>query len=159
MLRGYGQKLQHVKFHGALSSDVAYDARIGEVVVEALRRFDRTIILVLPVGSPLVEVARRRGLRVAEEGFMDRAYDRAGRLVGRDDPQALVTDPSEAARRMVEMVTRGEVTTVEGKRIPLRAQTFCLHSDTPHAGAIAAAVATALRTAGVAIRPLGEIVS
>jgi UPF0271 protein len=56
------------------------------------------------------------------------------------------------------MATQGEVTSVDGERIPIRAQTFCLHSDTPGAAVIAAAVAAELQAADVSIQPLKELI-
>lgn len=158
VLRAYGQKIQHVKCHGALYFDLCYNERVGKTIFAALRKFDPTIILVLLAGSPLVNDARSQGLRVAEEGFVDRGYDRTGRLVPRAHPDALILEPGTAARRMVEMVLQGQITSVEGEQIPLHAQTFCLHSDTPGADAIAAAVVSELQAAGVSIRPLEEII-
>lgn len=158
VLRGFGERIQHIKFHGALAFDVAYDEKVGEAVVHALDKFDSRIILVVLAGSLLARYARGRGLRVAEEGYVDRGYDSAGRLVKRDHPGALVTSPDVAAQRVLDMVTKGEVTSVQGDRVPVHAQTFCLHSDTPRAGAIGRAVVSTLREAGVSIRPLADIV-
>jgi UPF0271 protein len=44
----------------------------------------------------------------------------------------------------------------DGSRVPLDAQTLCIHGDTPGAPEIAAAVAQSLRQAGVTLRALAR---
>jgi UPF0271 protein len=62
--------------------------------------------------------------------------------------------PEEAAEQAVAIATRGEVVASNGASVVVAARTLCLHSDTPGALDFARAVATRLREAGVAIRPL-----
>ncbi|MBI3976127.1 MAG: LamB/YcsF family protein, partial [Armatimonadetes bacterium] len=67
-----------------------------------------------------------------------------------------ITDPGEAAGRARRLVTEGLVTAVSGETIAVRADTLCMHSDTPGAAALAAAVRRVLLDAGVRIAPLRE---
>ena len=157
VLRAYGEVIQHVKCHGALQFDVSYEAPIFDVLAAVVKKFDPSIIIVLLAGSPCVKQGDRLGIRVVEEGFIDRGYDQNGRLVPRNHPKALLTDPAQAADQLMQIVLDGEVTSVEGTKVPINAKTFCMHSDTPGAGAIAKAVDEALRAQGVDRRSLAEI--
>ena len=56
------------------------------------------------------------------------------------------------------MVKDGVVEAEDGTMVPMRANTFCLHSDTPGAGEMAKAVVAALRAENIAIKPTTEIV-
>jgi UPF0271 protein len=52
----------------------------------------------------------------------------------------------------VGIAGRGQVTASDGTVLPLRADTLCIHGDTPGAAAIARAVREALAAAGVDVR-------
>lgn len=153
-----GARLEHVKCHGKLAFDISYEERICAVMVAAVKKLDPEMIVVFMAGSPGIDYARGKGLRVAAEGYIDRGYDDKGHLVPRDHPQALIKEPARAAARALEIVCERKVTSVDGKIVPLEAHTLCLHSDTAGAGAIAAAVANAIKNRGVAVRPLAEVV-
>ena len=55
------------------------------------------------------------------------------------------TDPDEAARRAVKVARDGLATSASGVEFPMRAIGFCVHSDTPRAVPLAAAVRAALK--------------
>jgi UPF0271 protein len=103
----------------------------------------------------MAAILREVGLRTVEEAFIDRGYTAAGRLVARDRPGALVTDPAAAAARAVRMVQEGVVTSVEGSAIRVRAETLCVHADTPGSPGIAAAARRALEAAGITLARMG----
>lgn len=146
--------LQHVKPHGALYNTAATDAQVGEAVSEAVGSAGLPLIALS--GSRWAEQARQAGLRVAEEAYIDRGYQADGTLVPRGHPGALITDPHLAAERAVALVTKGMLVAVSGERVAVRADTLCIHSDTPGAATIAAAVRQALTGAGVRIAPLRD---
>jgi UPF0271 protein len=158
VVSGVGGRLDHVKCHGALAFDIAYDERYCQAMIDAVNKFDPELIVVFMAESPGLQYAKSKGVRVAAEGYADRGYARDGRLVARDHPQALLKTPEQAANRILEIVREGKVTCVDGTRIEMSVDTVCLHSDTAGAGAIAAAVREALDRCRVEVRPLREVV-
>jgi 5-oxoprolinase (ATP-hydrolysing) subunit A len=150
--RAAGGRVRSVKAHGALYNRMATDVPCALAVAEATRDFDDSMWLVVPAGSPAVEVARSAGLRVAEEAFCDRRYTGAGALVPRGETGALITDPAEAARRAVRLGGDHEVDTTDGAPLHLWPTTLCVHGDTPGAAAVAGTVRLALEQAGMAVR-------
>ena len=102
--------MEHVKFHGALSFDVSYEERFCAVMAKTVKKFDPEMIVILMAESPGLAFGRSAGLRVAAEGYVDRGYDRTGRLVPRDHPQALLKTPEEAVQRIEELACEGKVT-------------------------------------------------
>ncbi len=148
-----GARMTHVKPHGALYNAVVHDEAQARAVVEAVIVVDPTLALLGLPGSRVHAVARAAGLRVVTEAFVDRGYRPDGTLVPRDRPGALVTDPRAAAARAVQMALEGTVTAVDGTVVRVDAMSLCVHSDTPGAVAIAAAVRDALGAAGVEVRP------
>lgn len=153
--REAGAVLQHVKAHGALYNVAVDDDAIAGAIGEAVRRVDPGLIAVALAGSRMAAVFQDLGLRTAEEGFIDRGYTAAARLVPRGQSQALVIDPHAAAARAVRMVRDGVVTSVEGTDVRLRVDTLCVHADTPDSARIAGAVRTALGEAGIDVIRMG----
>lgn len=151
-----GMRLQHVKLHGALYHDAAKDRSLADAVVGAIAEVDPTLILVGPPGSALLSAGQAAGLRVAAEGFGDRAYNEDGSLVPRSAPGALLTDPDAVADQVLSML-EGTVRAITGRMIPITVDTVCLHSDTPGAPAIAKRLRERLTLAGVKTMPLEDL--
>ena len=59
-----------------------------------------------------------------------------------------------AASRVVDMVRNGEIVSRNGKRIPCKIDTLCVHGDEPTAIEVARAVRAGLESAGISIVPL-----
>lgn len=148
-----GVRLSHVKPHGALYNMAAREAVMADAIARAVRAVDASLVLFGLSGSQLIAAGERAGLRVASEAFADRGYRPDGSLAPRGTPGAVITDPAAVAARAVEMVSRRAVTAVEGTRVSIRADTICIHGDTPGAAALARAVRDALVAAGIAVRP------
>ena len=151
-----GGLLTHVKPHGALYNQAAGNRELARAIVDGVARVDRGLVLVGLAGSRMLEVFREAGFAVAAEGFCDRAYEADGTLRSRRLDGALIRDPQRAAAQAVRMARDGVVTAVDGTEVRVDAATLCIHGDTPGAEAIAAAVAGALRGAGLTVRGLGR---
>ncbi|HEX6852210.1 MAG TPA: 5-oxoprolinase subunit PxpA [Candidatus Polarisedimenticolaceae bacterium] len=147
--KGQGTHLVHLKPHGALYHDCARRPEIAEAVARAARRQGGDLALVAAVHSPALATWQGMGFRVLAEAFADRRYEPDGTLRSRAHDDALIVDPVEAAAQAVRIATRGEVLTLDGTTLQVRAQSICVHGDTPGAAAIAAAVRRRLVAAGV----------
>jgi 5-oxoprolinase (ATP-hydrolysing) subunit A len=153
-VRAHGGRMVHVKAHGALYNRAARDPELARAVVEGVRKAKADLIVVGLAGSRLVEAAKSAGLAAAGEAFADRRYLPDGSLVPRKQPGAVLTDPDEAAEQAVRIARDGYVLTSDGSRLAVRAETLCLHGDTPGAPRIASAVRTGLERAGIGIAAL-----
>lgn len=154
-VKAEGMRLQHVKPHGALYHMAANDRLLSEAVAGAIADVDPTLILIGPSGSELVKAGLRAGLRAAQEGFGDRAYNEDRSLVPRSAPGALLTD-SDAVADQVLLMVEGEVRAITGRLIPMTVDTVCLHGDTPGAPAVAKRLRERMAAAGVMAVPLEE---
>jgi 5-oxoprolinase (ATP-hydrolysing) subunit A len=146
-----GARLKHVKAHGALYNMAARDPELARAIAAAVREFDSNLLLVGLAGSELVAAGMAAGLRVANEVFADRAYRRDGSLVPRTQPGALIGEADLAVARALDMVGTSTVRSIDCALVPLRAETICVHGDTPGAVALAATLKAALSSAGVAV--------
>ena len=149
-----GTAVRYVKAHGALYNVAARDEEHAAAIVEAVRLYNPALPLLCQPGTAQWHHAEAAGLTPLAEAFIDRGYTPEGLLVPRGTDGALITDPSEAARRAVRMATDGEVTAVDGTRVPIAPAALCVHSDTPGAPAITEAVREALTSAGVTVTGL-----
>ena len=154
--RAEGADLRHVKPHGALYNMSVRRADIAEAIARATATFDAGLVLIGLPGSELLAAGARAGLRVAAEAFADRSYEADGTLTSRHDEGAVVTEPQRAAERAVRMVCEGKVTARDGSILSMKADTICVHGDTPGAAEVAAAVRMALEKAGVRVAALGD---
>ncbi|MGE5560301.1 MAG: LamB/YcsF family protein [Chloroflexota bacterium] len=159
MARAAGVELQHVKAHGAMYNQADVDPRLAQAIASAIKAFDPELILVAPATSAMAAAGQALGLRVAAEVFADRAYTAEGRLVDRKLPGAMITDPREAAARVLEMVEHGVVTAIDGTKLPVKADSVCVHGDSPSAVSFAVTVRQALVERGIEVRPLREWLS
>ncbi len=147
-----GTFVQYVKPHGALYNALVHHRAQAGAVVDAIRDVDdRLPVLGLP-GSVLLEIADRAGLRAVPEAFADRGYTPAGTLLPRSAPGALLDDPAEVAARMLRLVTDGVVRAADGSDVRIRAESICVHGDSPGAVAMAARVRAVFEEAGVGVR-------
>ncbi len=150
-----GARLAHVKPHGALYTLAARDGAVAAEIAEAVAAVDPGLILVGLAGSRLPEAGRARGLRVAAEGFADRAYLTDGSLAPRGHPGAVLTDPGAAAAQALRLAREGRVRTADGADLALAVDTLCVHGDEAGAVALARRLRKELEAAGIEIRAPG----
>ena len=128
-----GGAVAYLKPHGALYHRVARD---GEQAAAVLDGSGELPVMGMP-GSVLLSLAGARGRGSRLEGFPDRGYGADGRLLPRDQPGALVTDPDLVASRAVELAAGVD--------------SVCVHGDSPGAVRTAIAVRHALEAAGLTV--------
>jgi UPF0271 protein len=143
----------HVKPHGALYNMAARDEKLAQAVASAVAGFDLDLILFAAPRSRLAEQGLAHGLKVAREVFADRNYLSDGSLVPRSRPDALLHDPVAASARALRMLREGKVMSIEGVDVEVRAETICVHGDTPGAVEFARVLRAQLENEGVAIQP------
>ena len=146
-----GTRLNHVKPHGALYNMAARDVAMADAIARAVQTIDPSLVLFGLSGSQLVAAGERAGLVVASEVFADRGYRADGSLAPRGAPGAVLTDVADVAQRAVDMATGQGVVSVDGTTIRVKADTICIHGDTPGAAVLARAVRLALTGAGIRV--------
>jgi UPF0271 protein len=132
--------LSHLKPHGALYGAAARDRTVAEAVADAALVFE---VPVLGMAGTLHEtVYTERGLEFWAEYYADLDYDDEGGLI--ITRKHVAYDPAVAAERVARVLREGVAVSASGKEIPMRADTVCVHSDTPGAAELAKAVAEVL---------------
>lgn len=144
--------VHHVKPHGALYNMAARDKALAPFVALAILDTNAKYVLYGLSGSYLVKEGKNLGVKTANEVFADRTYKDDGSLTSRAKPGALIEDTGKAVAQVLQMVKEGTVTSITGKKIPIIAETVCIHGDGEHAVEFAKAIHGALVNEGVEIR-------
>jgi UPF0271 protein len=119
VVRRLGGTLFHVKPHGALYNVAVCNREVARAIALGAARWNPRTTLFGLAGSPMLDVWRAMGMAVAGEAFADRRYEPDGTLRSRQFPDALITDPREAAAQALRFARQG------------LAETICVHGDTP----------------------------
>ena len=153
-----GAVLAHVKPHGAMYNMAGKDEKMAMAICEGIYAVNPQLILLGLAGSKLLTAAKKTGLRIAQEVFADRAYEEDGSLVARNKAGAMITDESEAIARVINMVKLQRVQAITGKEIAVKADSICLHGDSPQAVLFAQKIRSALQDEGIQVVPMHEFV-
>jgi UPF0271 protein len=149
--RAAGAKLHHVKCHGALYNMAAMDEGLSDAMVRAVKDLGSGVILYALSRSKNFEIAKKAGVPVAGEVFGDRGYSDDGTLAPRDKPGGMIEDAAASARQVLGMIEEGYVTSLNGKRVPVAADTLCLHGDQPGAVAFAQNLRKVFKERGISV--------
>jgi UPF0271 protein len=131
-----GMPLSHLKPHGALYGAAARDPEVAEAVADAALIYE--VPLLGMAGTAHETVYTERGLEFWAEYYADLDYDDDGGLI--ITRRHVAYDPAQAAARVERVVREGVAVSASGKELPMRADVVCVHSDTPGAAELAAAV-------------------
>ena len=149
-----GARLTHIKPHGALYNDAVRDRGLADVIARVVAEAPGEPAFVGMAATELESAAERHGLTFIAEAFVDRAYQPDGTLVSRKEPGAVHEDLNVATTQAVRLADQGEATAANGEVVKVRADTLCIHGDTPGAAAAARAVRDVLESHGIEIRAI-----
>jgi UPF0271 protein len=149
-----GAKLHHVKPHGALYNMSAKDPALANVIAKAVFDTDNTLLLYGLSGSYSIHEAKKMGLSTASEVFADRTYQNNGSLTPRSQQNAFITNESASIAQVLQMIQQQTVTSVDDQKVPIVAETLCLHGDGIAAEAFAKAIQMSLQENHITIQSI-----
>ena len=150
----YNYPLHHVKPHGALYNMATKDEALATAICKAAFETDKNLLIYAQSGSKLTTVAHSMGLKTCNEVFADRTYQDDGTLTPRAQPNALLENEDAVAMQVLQMVMQQSVTSIDGKTIPVKAGTICIHGDGEHAVEFARCIYELLYLNNVSIKPM-----
>ncbi|HEY9090273.1 5-oxoprolinase subunit PxpA [Parasphingorhabdus sp.] len=146
-----GNRLTHLKPHGALYNDAQDDEILSDVLASIARA--RNLALVGMGASAVEQSAQKHGVYFIAEAFIDRQYTRHSRLVPRSENGAVIHDESGRIKQGLILAQGKAITTEENHSTIIRAETLCLHSDSDGALATAKEIRRMLEREGINIEP------
>jgi UPF0271 protein len=136
MCKAFNSKITYVKPHGALYNDMMKDENIFKAIVSAVSAYDANIKLMILSSNNnehYAQVALSYGVSLLFEVFADRNYNDDGSLVSRAKSDAIIHDELDVIDRIRILNENGFIYSKNGKRLFLKANTICVHSDNPNA--------------------------
>lgn len=148
-----GHRVTHVSYHAALGNMAVDDRDTADLMARAIARLDRNMIVYSMPDTEVERATERAGLRAHTLFLADRAYDERGNLVPRKVPNSVLTSADVVAGRVRQFLDDGTVTSIEGKKIPVRARGILVHSDTPGSVELARTVRSIVEAGGGEVAP------
>lgn len=152
LARANGTQVSYVKPHGALYNAIVHNEAQAQAVIDGIKSFSRDLPVMLLPGGVAVDIAERAGLRVIREAFADRGYNPDGTLVSRREANAVMKNPDAVAKRVLQVAATGSVTAIDGTEVQVRAESVCVHGDSPGAVEMTRSVVRKLADEGIAVR-------
>jgi UPF0271 protein len=150
----YGEKVTHIKPHGALNNMACEDIELATTLANSINEINKDLIYLVPTGSKMEQAAKKLNMRIACEIFADRNYEDDGNLVSRKKPHALITNPDEAKKHVLNMVKNQSLNCHSGKQIPCEIDSVCIHGDNESSLSTAKSIRQNLIENGLKLKPL-----
>ena len=129
----HGESVTHIKPHGALNNMACEDIELATTLAIAINEIDKDLIYLVPTGSKMEKAAKKINMKIACEIFADRNYEDDGNLVSRKKNYALITDPEQSKKHVLNMVKNQALNCHSGKQIPCEIDSVCIHGDNVNA--------------------------
>ena len=150
MVESYGQRLHHVKPHGALYNDLLVNDTLAALFVSTVKTIDPVLKIVTLANANIVGYCAAHGVGVIQEGFADRRYQQVTQLRSRAYSDAVLHTPEDVLTQ-VKGFLKEEVRLTDGTIAKIRVDTIGLHSDTPGAVSLSQTIYNYLRENDVKI--------
>ena len=137
-------EIRYVKPHGALYNDMMRSDEIFNTLLKALARYNSTLPLMMmavPDRQRYVDMDNEHNINLIFEAFIDRSYQKNGRLTPRSAPSSVHTTTDDILSQADTLIKDRKLVSVCGKTIEVDADTLCIHGD----GKLALDVAKQLR--------------
>jgi 5-oxoprolinase (ATP-hydrolysing) subunit A len=124
-----GVEIKHIKPHGALYNDVAFDTLLINTFLQVIEQANKSWIIVGLSESLFLEQATAFGFKVAHEVFTDRQYHANKTLVSRTIAGSVITNEQDMLEQATNFIKIKPIKTFENTFISQKADTICLHGD------------------------------
>jgi UPF0271 protein len=74
-------------------------------------------------------MAKKQGIDICNELFIDRNYNSDFTLVSRDHPNAMIKDSESIFQHVNGIINDKTITTIDHKKIAVEFDTLCIHGD------------------------------
>ena len=152
-----GEKVSHIKPHGALNNMACEDLELATTLAKAVNDISKDLIYLVPTGSKMEQAAKKLNMKIACEIFADRNYEDNGNLVSRKRGNALITDPEICKKHVLKMFQNQALNCFSGKQIPCEIDSVCIHGDNESSLATARSIRDNLVLNKLDLKPLNKM--
>lgn len=151
-----GATVRYVKAHGALANWAAATPDIAMAIAHAVKNSAPGCALLAISGTELEKAGKEHSLPTYSEIFADRAYQTNGQLVPRNVDGSVIHNAQHACDRLLQFLETGDMPTIDGSTVKLKADSICIHGDNPAAVAMAKTIRQQLEHNGYAVTPFAS---
>jgi len=152
-----GEKVSHIKPHGALNNMACEDLELATTIAKAVNEISKDLIYLVPTGSKMERAAKKLNIKIACEIFADRNYEDDGNLVSRKKENALITDPDICKKHVLKMIQNQALNCLSGKQIPCEIDSICIHGDNESSLTTARSIKDNLLLNKLDLKPLNKM--
>ena len=153
----HSEKVTHIKPHGALNNMACEDINLATTLAKTINDINKDLIYLVPTGSKMEIAAKKLNMNIACEIFADRNYEDDGNLVSRSKSNALITNPEEAKKHVLNMVKNQALNCFSGKQIPCEIDSVCIHGDNQSSLLTAKSIKDNLIENNLKLKPLNKL--
>jgi len=146
-----GITLAHIKCHGALYNDAESQPELAEALVKFFRAEYPDFAIMGLANGAMQAAAGHFKQPFIREGFMDRAYQRDGKLVPRTQPGAVYKAVDKTITQAVLLAKGEAINSIEKSPLSVYIDSICLHGDNPNAQHVAKQLFDALKRQGISV--------
>ncbi len=142
--------LHHVKPHGALYNDMAKNEDLALAIIAKLKSIKSDCHIYGLANSKTISAAMTLDMTSTHEVFADRRYVNCNQLQSRSIKGSVISESDKVIEQVFGFLNN-ELTDIYGNKHLIKAETICLHSDTPHARVLAKQIFQFIKKQGVAV--------
>lgn len=135
MVESFGQRLNHVKPHGALYNDMVNNKVLADHFVKLVKTIDSELKIFTLAHSPVIDCCIKHKMQPVNEGFADRRYQQLTQLRDRRFDDAVIHEPEQILEQ-IGLFLKGKVKCTNSATCAIKVDSICLHSDTKGAVAL-----------------------
>jgi len=125
-------EISYVKPHGALYNDMMHNDDIFNTLLTALKKYNPKLplmIMAVPDKQRYIDMANNQGIQLIFEAFIDRSYQKDGRLTLRSLPHSTHKTVDAVLQQAEHLIKQQKVISVCGEPVSIHADTLCIHGD------------------------------
>ena len=153
----HNENVTHIKPHGALNNMACEDIDLATIIAKAINEISKDLVYLVPTASKMELAAKKFNMKIACEIFADRNYEDDGNLVSRSKQSALIIDPNEAKKHVLNMIKNQALNCLSGKKIPCEIDSVCIHGDNDSSLATAISIKNNLAENGLILKSLNKM--
>ena len=136
--------VRHVKLHGRLYNEVSKSEVLSSLFVNLIDSFKYDLSVIGPAESLLGRMLEDEDIPFIPEAFIDRTYKEDLTLVDRSEEGSVLISVEEQINQARSIVCDEKIMSNNNKILNLKAETLCIHGDSPNSLEVAEALTNML---------------
>ena len=136
--------VRHVKLHGRLYNEVSKSEVLSSLFVNLIDSFKYDLSVIGPAESLLGQMLEDKDIPFIPEAFIDRTYKEDLTLVDRSEEGSVLISVEEQINQARSIVCDEKIMSNNNKILNLKAETLCIHGDSPNSLEVAEALTNML---------------